>query len=306
MLRVSRSRKPPTAREETASREPPVGCIDQTLMDAHRTVVGGARVTYGRAGDGPPLVLLHGDGETHRGWRAVAPRLAERWDVVAPDLPGFGESEGVGDMAPERLADWLGEFLEQIAIGPAPLVGSSLGGLVAVNHALASPDRVPALVLVDAAGLGAAFNPLLGASALPGLGELAIVASALPLSGHARAHGRRLLLFADPRRAPEWWLDDMREASRPSVVATSMASRRATLAPWGQRRIVLERLRMMAQPTLVVWGRDDYIFPVSQARNAVDRLPAGRLAVIPECGHLPPVERPEAFLAEVVPFLSGV
>lgn len=274
------------------------------MRASHSTAVGGARVAYGRTGAGPPLVLLHGDGESHRSWQAVTPRLAERWDVIAPDLPGFGDSEAIGDVSPERLADWLAELLDRLELGPAPLVGSSLGGLVAVHRALASPERVPALVLVDAAGLGVLANPLLGAAALPGLGELNVAASALPLSGLARAHTRRLLLFSDPRRAPDWWLEEMREASRPGVVATSVATRRATLAPWGQRSIVLEELGRIRQPTLVVWGEDDYIFPTSHATAAVDRLPAGRLALIPRCGHLPAVERPEEFLAAVVPFLA--
>lgn len=265
-----------------------------------------ASVAYAREGAGAPLLLLHGDGESHRGWGAVMPRLAEGWDVVAPDLPGFGDSRRTGAPTPERLAAWVAELIDRLGLPPAVVVGSSLGGLVAVHLARSAPGRVRALVLVDAAGLGVAVNPVLGLAALPGAGELNVAATVLPLAGGGRAEMRRMLLFADGRRAPAWWREDMARLARPDVIRTSIASRRATLAPWGQRRLVTAELPHIAVPALVVWGREDLIFPVAQGRAAARRLPQGRLAVIPSCGHLPHVEQPGRFLAEVEPFLAAL
>lgn len=276
-----------------------------TVPERHEIRVAGGRVTYDRAGTGPPLLLLHGDGESGRSWSAVMPRLAERWDVIAPDLPGFGDSEGHVAPSPEHLAAWVGDLLDGLGVERAPIVGSSLGGLVAVHVALAAPARVPALVLVDAAGLGVAANPALGAAALPVVGELNAATAALPFAPEGRAEARRLLLFADPRQAPDWWRAETRRLSRPDVVATSVASRRLTLAPWGQRRVVLQDLRGISAPTLVVWGQGDLIFPATHGHAAVEHLPHGLLTVIPRCGHLPHVERPDRFLEALEPFLAA-
>jgi pimeloyl-ACP methyl ester carboxylesterase len=275
-------------------------------MTSSRVELDGASVAYLREGEGPPLVLLHGDGESRLGWQAVMPRLAERWDVIAPDLPGFADSRLGGEPTPERLAASVAELLQHLGVGPAPIIGNSLGGMVAVLLARAVPHQVRGLVLADPAGMGVVANPVLSVAAYPGLGELNAMTAALPLAGFARAEARRLLLFAEPRRAPDWWRAEMVRLSRPDVVATSVASRRATLAPWGQRRLVLQELPEVTVPTLVVWGRDDLVFPLAQGRVATDRLPDGRLAVIPGCGHLPHVERPDRFLAEVEPFLAGL
>lgn len=275
-------------------------------MEDRELEVAGARVAYTTAGQGPPLLLLHGDGESRRGWQAVVPQLAQRWRVIAPDLPGYGDSASISDASSERFATWVGELLDALDVEAAPIVGNSLGGLLAIDVALGAPERVRALVLVDAAGLGALINPVLGAMALPGIGELNVAAASAPFTSLARSEARRMLLFAHPSRAPRWWRQEMRRLSRPGTVATSVAIRRATSAPWGQRRIVLERLREVRVPTLVVWGQQDLIVPASHGRAALERLPDGRLAVIPECGHLPHVERPEAFLAEVEPFLASL
>lgn len=274
------------------------------MTSPRRAELTGASVAYVRAGAGPPLLLLHGDGESHRSWKEVMPRLAEGWDVIAPDLPGFGDSARSDEPTPERLVAWLIELLDHLDIGRVAIVGSSLGGLLAVRLARAVPERVRGLVLVDAAGLGVTANPLLGVAALPGAGELNVATAAMPLSGLGRARARALLLFADPRRAPAWWRRETRRLTRPDAVRTSVASRRSTLGPLGQRKLVLDDLRHIEAPTLVVWGREDMVFPVAQGRAAVERLPDGRLAVIPRCGHLPHVEQPARFLAEVEPFLS--
>lgn len=275
-------------------------------MTPHRAELGTASVAYLRAGEGPPLVLLHGDGESRWGWQSVMPRLAERWDVIAPDLPGFADSSLTGAPTPERLAARIEDLLRHLDIGPAPLVGSSLGGMVAVLVAHAAPARVRGLVLADPAGMGVLANPVLNAAAYPGVGELNAATAGLPLAASARAQARRLLIFADPRRAPAWWRREMLRLARPDVVAASVASRRATLGPLGQRRLVLRLLSDVAAPALVVWGRNDRVFPLAQGRAAVDRLPDGRLAVIPDCGHLPHVEWPDRFLAAVEPFLAGL
>jgi pimeloyl-ACP methyl ester carboxylesterase len=262
-------------------------------------VVHGRRVHYRCAGSGPPLVLLHALGENSYSWGRVVPALAAAHTVIAPDLPGFGDSDPVPTApAPQHLADATAGFLDTLAAGPATLVGNSLGGTVALHLALRHCRHVARLVLVASAGLGRYAHPLLCALTLPGYGDLTTALGRTRFGAPPRAWLRAPLLFANPSLAPPDWLAEQERLARlPSHLPTTLAALRAQMSPLGQRHVMLPALAGVQVPTLVVWGANDMVLPPAHAYGAVGRLRRGHVEIVPACGHLPQLERPERLVA---------
>src|SRR5918992_1837799 len=163
---------------------------------------------YLAAGEGPPLVLLHGAGDNALDWRWVMPTLAATHRVYAPDLPGSPDSaRPTVDYSPAFFERFVAGFLDALEIGPATFVGNSFGGLIALRLALSEPTRVTALVLIDSAGLGREVNPAFTSVNVPGLSEAAIPFWRTPVGAYQRAWGRTALLFAhSPGSVPHEWL----------------------------------------------------------------------------------------------------
>ncbi len=268
--------------------------------------VGGMSIRYLGAGEGPPLILLHGAGDNSLDWRWVLPALARKHRVYAPDLPGSPDSAKLAaDYSPAFFERFVAAFVEALGIGRATFVGNSLGGLVALRLALSEPARVGALVLVDAAGLGRVVNPAFNVVNVPGFAEAAIPLLRTPAGAYQRALGRTALLFAHPTRAPrEWLAEQCRLAQSSGYLEAHVTVLRALVSPFGQREVLLDRLPLLQTPTLVVWGEHDRVFPSSQAKQAVSRLRDGSLVLIPDCGHMPHIECPEPFLTSLERFLG--
>ncbi len=256
---------------------------------------------------GSTLVLLHGGGESAWAWRWVMPRLAERFRVLAPDLPGSGKSDLV---AGNYVAGWYGsfvaDFLDALRIESAVVIGHSLGGLAALQMVLDNRDeRVRGLVLVDSAGLGRELNPALTLMTLPGLGDLSALLALTPPGQLQRLGWRARGCFAHPTRVPaEWYLDQFWSGMRPGLLEDQLAVSRSLMDLHGQSEIVLDRLADLAVHTLIVWGDSDQIIPVTHAHEAARRVRHRRLAIIPDCGHMPQVERPGLFLEALDPYLT--
>lgn len=283
-------------------------------IEQHEVSVGPQRVHYLTAGSGPPLLLLHAVGESSATWREVLPALAARSRVYAPDLPGFGGSAPPArqsqddELSPARLAAAMAGFLTAVTdagSGPVTVLGNSFGGSVGIELALRHPERVGQLVLEDSAGLGRYVHPALSALTVPGFGDvLARLARTRPGAAH-RAWLRVPLMFARPELAPPHWIDEHRRlATVPHHLPTTLAALRAQVSPLGQRRVLLDALPQIRVPTLLVWGDRDAVLPLSQARAAVQRLQHGRLVVVPRCGHLPHLERPQHFIEALDAFLG--
>ena len=270
------------------------------------TVVGGQAARYLAAGEGPPLVMLHALGENALDWSWVLPARSRSHRIYAPDLPGItGDGGGVADYSSATFASFLAGFLDALAIERAAIVGNSLGGLVALRLALSNPACVSALCLVDSAGLGRTVSYALRAPTPPGYGEVAIAWTKTPPGGAGRAWMRANLLFARPHLVPAEWLAEQRRlARRRGFLEAALAALRAQIAPGGQREVLLEDLPSLTMPTLVIWGTRDRVFPKRQAQIAADRLKERSLAFIPDCGHLPQVERPDRFAAVLSRFLD--
>jgi pimeloyl-ACP methyl ester carboxylesterase len=273
-----------------------------------RIIVDGLHTQYLEAGDGPLLLLLHGHEQSATSWRWVLPTLARDHRVLALSLPGHGETEdGLDGYAPgSDTAPFVAAFLDALDIAP-PLhaVGHSAGGAIALRLAIADPERIATLTLVDSAGLGAEVHPLLALDTLPIIGELAIMISRWPGGSLGRTVMSTAMLFARPWRIPAEFLAEQHAlGARPGQLESSTAMARALFGPIGQRHVLLDQLATLTTPTLVVWGGCDYVLPVNHAQTAVNRLPNGRLAVLPDCGHLPHVEHPDRFAAVLGDWLA--
>src|ERR671917_2151477 len=254
-------------------------------VEERSVAVDGLPIRYLAAGEGPPLILLHGAGDNSLDWQWVMPTLAATHRVYAPDLPGSPDSaRPTADYSPAFFERFVAGFLDALEIGPATFVGNSLGGLIALRLALSEPERAGALVLVDSAGLGREVNPAFTSVNIPGLSEAAMPFWRTPVGAYQRAWGRTALLFAHPPESVprEWLTEQCRLALLPGYLEAHLSVLRALVDPGGQREVLVDRLASLKIPTLVVWGTGDRVFPVSHAREAVVRLREGSLALIPD------------------------
>jgi pimeloyl-ACP methyl ester carboxylesterase len=266
-------------------------------MTRRELVVDGIRLHLAEAGEGPALVLLHGLTATHATWEHTLPAFADRWHVVAPDLPGHGESAKPD--APYTIDFYAGvvrSLGRELGLREAVVVGSSLGGQIAVELALSYPAWTRAIVLAAPAG---GFGPALRATrwAVGVAGTPSIVRLALPWALERCFHDRSSPLFA-ARHA----LLAVRLAHHdyPSFARAVVRSVAGALAAGAQP---LERL---TQPTLVVWGREDRLVGLGASRRLLRAVAHARLAVVERCGHLPMLERPEEFNRILAEFLRSV
>ena len=268
--------------------------------------VQGLSTRYLTAGEGPPLLLLHGLGDNALDWRWVIPALAHSYRVYAPDLPGSGGSAKPDtDYSPAFFTRFIAAFLDTLGVERAAVVGNSLGGLIGLRLAMAEPDRVVALGLVSSAGLGREVSYALRSLALPGYGKLAVAWGKRRPGAAQRALGRATLIFRRPWRAPWKWIKEQYQLARlPGFLEAQLAIVRAQVGLRGQREVLVDRLSQLERPTLVVWGTHDRVLPYSQAQEAVARLQSGTLELIPDCGHSPQVEQPERFASILRRFLS--
>lgn len=268
--------------------------------------IDGVRIRYLTAGNGPAVILLHGVGDSALDWRWIMPRLADRFRLIAPDLPGYSIGAGDGiEHTPAHYGRLLLLFMADLGIASATVAGNSLGGLVAIRMARQEPERVSALVLIDSAGLGKLINPLM-IGALTPAGDLVMAAATTWTGGWLRAGLRSLVLFANPWRAPwEWHREQYRLAGISSYRTAVLAVMRRTTDLVGQSEIVTDQLPAIGVPTLVVWGSHDRMVPIGHGRMAVDLLPDGRLVIFPDCGHVPHIENPARFAEVLGNFLEN-
>ena len=254
--------------------------VDESVRD-----VGGRATRLLAAGRGAPLLWLH-DTSGNR-WTPGHDRLAERYRVLAPSLPGFDDSTTLGRIdEPEDVVFWLLELLAVLGLERPALLGCGLGGWLAAEFAVRYPERLRRLVLVDAYGL-----QVEGALAED---EFALTPPLL-----------RPLVFVDPDGplAREWLPDaEPPERLEPALHARVAAARLAWQFPYSPK--LRGRLPRARVPALVVWGERDRLVSPAHARAYVDGLPDARLALIADVAHYPYLEAPEQFATAVERFLG--
>jgi pimeloyl-ACP methyl ester carboxylesterase len=260
----------------------------------------GSRLRYLVAGEGDPLVLVHGLGGAASNWLALAPLLLPGRRLLAPELPGHGGSSAL-PAAPSlhAYADRLGLLLEH-ETGPAPLVGHSLGGAIVLRLAIRRPELAHAVVLAGAAGISSGNRRA----------RYALTMTSLLKPGKRIAPHRRLVSRSARLRSlvfGRWGVSD--PPAFPAEVAESFLSGparhtdtvSAAKALIGEDpRAELDRVRC---PTLLLWGARDNQLPVGDAFEYARRLRAP-VRAIADCGHLLIGERPDACADAIESFLA--
>jgi pimeloyl-ACP methyl ester carboxylesterase len=263
--------------------------------------VGGHRLRYVRAGEGPAVVLLHGFASSVYTWKDVLPVLARDYDVVALDLPGFGESDQPSDLDGATFPSLVVELMDRLGVARAAVVGNSLGGATAVGVAAGWPERVTALVLLDSAGFNFSEKDRPWMLRVLG-GPAGKVLERLPIRGLLVRIGLRQV-FHDPARITrERFNEYLAPVVRPGAIASmrSILLARARDASWFP-----ELVRRVRAPTLVIWGREDRWVPAAQADLFVAAIPGARKVVLEACGHVPQEERPQDVLRLLAEFLPS-
>lgn len=242
-------------------------------------------------------MLLHGIAGTSATWDAVIPRLAQNYDVLAPDLLGHGASaKPPGDYSLGAYANVLRDLLEALGHRRATLVGHSLGGGIAMQFAYQFPERAERLVLVDSGGLGREVHPLLRAAALPGA-ELVLpwlsATTSRGVGALVRGMGR-LGIRAGPDLDETW--RSFVSLGEPEARRAFIQTVRGVMDLAGQRVSADQRLYLAeGVPTLIVWGENDPLLPVRHARAAHERIAGSRLEIFPDAGHFPHRDDPARF-----------
>ncbi|MFB9930584.1 alpha/beta fold hydrolase [Amycolatopsis halotolerans] len=259
---------------------------------------------YHEAGDGPPVVLLHGSGPGVTGWqnfRANLPSFAAHFRCLILEFPGFGVSDPVAEPPMPAAERAVLDLLDGLGIAAADLVGNSMGGFVATRTAIAHPDRVRRLVTVGGMGTNI-FSP-------------------------APGEGINLLteFVEDPTRERlVQWLNSMvfdrgliteeliEERWRLATAADSLASAkkmygkgvlRAQAAATFDVTPLWATLRKIRARTLITWGRDDRVSPLDMALIPMRTIPHAELHILPNCGHWTMIEQKEAWESAVLAFL---
>jgi pimeloyl-ACP methyl ester carboxylesterase len=261
----------------------------------HQLRIDGREVNYVDLGEGPALVLIHGLGASWQSWLENMPEFARDHRVVAMDLPGFGYSEmPEEEISIEYYAGWTRRLLEALGIESAAVVGNSMGGFVGADLAIRYPQLVQRLVFVSAAIFWQTYRraqPLLRLARLTD----AAAARALTRATDDIATRHRLRTWALASAgfryphliSPELAHEMVRSARRTDGFLPGLEA----LADYSLE----EELPKIQCPTLIVWGAQDTLVPVKDAKRLQELIPGARREVFERTGHVAMLERPERF-----------
>lgn len=254
--------------------------------------VNGQRVRYLDSGSSnDTIVLLHGLGGYAERWSGVIQEMAGTYRTVAPDMIGYGRSDKpVADYTPAFFVEFLEGFIQEMGLESPHLVGASLGGQVCAEFAASHPQDISRLVLVSPAGIMKHPTPALDAY---------IMAALYPRVSSV-THAMRIMdgCGREPKRdMVETFITNMRRPNAKMAFTSSLLC-------FKHSRSVTPTLRRISSPTLLVWGYDDPIIPVSYASRFRAAIPRCAFVGMEDCGHAPYVQYPERFSGIVKSFLS--
>lgn len=253
---------------------------------AERISVNGCSIEMLRGGSGETLLFLHGAGGI-RGWSPYLDALAEKFDVLAPSHPGFGESDDPDWL--DRMSDMAYFYLdvmEQLDLRDVHLVGNSLGGWLASEIAVRSTERIKTLTLVSAAGLRVIGVPM---------GDMFMWSE----------EERTRNIFFDQSLADQRLGVNLSEEEKDIQLKNFFTTGKLSWNPRFHNPDLDKWLHRIKVPTMILWGDSDKIFPPAYGEAYKAAIPGSELRIIPECGHLPHQEKLSDFLAGINAITDG-
>src|SRR5215510_6279867 len=268
---------------------------DASVADKWTTVYG-AKIHYLEAGTGPAVILIHGLGGSTANWAPTIAPLAQKYRVLVPDQIGFGKSDKpMLNYRVATLVDFLDGFYKQVGIQKASLVGNSLGGFTAAAFAIAHPEKVDKLVLVDAAGYTAKRwgGPELTREALAALNP------------STTEDFKRLFSLILYNKA---MLND--QFAETALTNKFKRGDGYTINSFNESILRGEdfldgKAKAIKAPTLVLWGKDDGLTPLGIGRAFAEDIQGSQLVVIDNCGHVPQIEKALEFNTALLKFLGS-
>jgi pimeloyl-ACP methyl ester carboxylesterase len=269
-----------------------VALQDSSLAEKNATVYG-AKIHYLEAGSGPVVILLHGLGGNSSNWAPTIGPLAQKYRVIVPDQIGFGKSDKpMLNYRVATLVDFLDGFYKQVGVQKASLVGNSLGGFTAAAFAIAHPEKVDKLVLVDAAGFAVTGD--VDPKVLNGLNP----------STRQQVRDLISLVFYNKDQFTSDAAVDLFLASRVTAGDGYTIQRFIDSIAHGED-ILDGKLGAIKHPTLIIWGREDGLTQLAMGQRFNKEIAGSQMLIIDKCGHVPQLEKPMEFNAGLLKFLAA-
>ena len=256
----------------------------------------GRAIAYRAAGDGPPLVLLHGIGSGSASWEAQFDGLSPRYRVIAWDTPGYGGSDPLPGERPSSAAygDAVAGLLDGLGLERVHLLGHSLGGLIAAAFSARHPERLSSVTLSDAAG------GYLNSPEEIRVGRLNARIEAMTALGPAEVAKRRAREVLSPAASEETYGKVVRVQSRVRPDGYVQAARML------HNSDILADAAKIRAPALVMYGSEDTVTPEAIGRDIAAAIGGARYVSLEGLGHASYVEGPEAFNAALAGFLDDL
>ena len=263
------------------------------MVDENFIQVDGNKIRYLESGHSDDtLVLIHGLGASAERWDDVIPTFSKDYHVIVPDLIGFGYSDKpLVDYTPEFFSDFLGKFFDAAGIEKASLIGSSLGGQITAEYASENPDHIEKLILVSPAGVMKQSTPALDAYIMAALypNEQSAKNAFEMMEGSGDEVDQKIVNgFVERMQLPN---------AKLAFMSTVLGLKNAD--------VITKKLTSIVTPTLIIWGSDDPVIPITNADVFVSSIKDCRFYRMDGCGHTPYVQDPSAFSSVVLNFLRN-
>ena len=261
-------------------------------FESHSIPVNGRRVRYFEAGEPhrTTILLLHGGfGNALLHWQDTGIQLAEEFHIIAPDLPGFGETEPLPSMTIDNVVDWLDAFLQELGINRTVLVACSFAGLAGRMFAVKRPKRVKSLVLVNG-------------GIIPKVGGMARFVAGLPFIG-GQLFQRMAAQLSQRQELAQAIVD---QQILTDEFMTVVREEKPALGRWLHLLATFDKPENITPtvPTLLLWGEEDTISPRSVGRHIHEAIPGSHLEMIANIGHLPHLEASDIFAWQLEKFVK--
>jgi pimeloyl-ACP methyl ester carboxylesterase len=283
----------------------PTANLEESLGQQKTFDYQGVKINYYEAGQGPPIILLHGFGGCAYSWRFLAPALAQDHRVYTIDLKGYGLSEKPedGNYAVSDQADMVAAFIRNQDLHDVVIMGHSMGGGVTLMTYLKvredNPARLKRLVLIDSAGYPQKMPWFIWLSKLPGVGSVG-----------GKLVSPRFVTYLVLKKC--YYYDDKITEEQIDTYAYygSLPGAREAVVQTARQimpddiEALTAQYKTISVPVLVIWGEEDEVVPLAVGKNFKRDIPNSELVILPKCGHMPPEEEPGETTRLVKEFLK--